>query len=125
MSTNHNMQIGGQTDGIPLIPYQITDFLVQEQQYSELAAQVSARQVSSGLGSDPFLDNTLARAWYRNHPEDRDNVTRSGDEVGSRRVGCFVAKVLKRRRTRTLHPRPQDREVVRERGSCPPGYHRR
>ena len=85
MSANRNMQTGEQLGEIAFIPYQITDFLDQEQLYSELAARVSARlAASSGPGRDQFLDNTLARAWYRNHLEDCDSVTRSGDEVRGR-----------------------------------------
>ena len=125
MSTNHNMQTGRQTDEIFLIPYQITDFLLQEEQYAELAAQVSARQASSSLGGDRFLDNTLARAWHHDHPEDYDNVTRSSDEVGDQCLGCLVATVLKRRRTRTIYPRFQDRGVAHERSSHLPECRRR
>ena len=123
MSTTHNMQTGRQTDEIFLIPYQATDFLFQEQQYAELAAQVSVQQTSFGPGGDPFLDNTLARVWYRDHPEDHDDVTRSSDEVGGRCLGLFVATALKRRRTRAIYPRFRDRGAAPERSSRPPGCH--
>jgi len=77
------MRTGRQTDAITLIPYQATNFLVQEQQYADLAAEVSAwRTRGAGRDMDSFLDNSLARAWHRNHPENRDNGTRSSDEVG-------------------------------------------
>jgi len=115
MSTNRNVQTGGKLDEIFLIPYSIADFLVQEQQYSELAAQVSAQQVSSGLGRDPFLDNTLARAWYRNHPEDCDNVTRSGDEVGRQCFGCFFARIETPQNSDDLSEVPRQRSSTRKR----------
>lgn len=77
------METDGQTDGILLFDYDPEAFLAHEQAYYELGAQMSARQLSSGpRGRDSFLDNMLARAWYRSHPEDRDNITHSGDEVG-------------------------------------------
>jgi len=125
MSTDRNMQTDRQSDAIPLIPYQVTDFLVQEQQYSELAARVSARRAAdSGRGVDPFFDSTLVNAWYRNHPEERGNDTRSSDEVGGWHLVCFVATMLKCHRTLIIRPRRRDRGAAHERGSPPPGYHR-
>ena len=83
MSAGHNMQPSGQTDEIFLVPYQVTNFLVQEQQHSEMAARIYAqRATAAGRGADPFLGNTLARAWYRNHPEEYEKDARSSDEVG-------------------------------------------
>jgi len=106
MSTNHNVQTGGHIDEISLVPYQVTDFLVQEQQHSELGARVSAQlATTSARCTDQFLDNSLARAWYRDHPEEYDDGARSGDEVGGRHLVCFVAKVLKRCRVRMIYPR--------------------
>jgi len=123
--TDHNMQTGRQDDAIPLIPYQVTNFLVQERRYSELAAQVSARLVTdSGRDVSPFLDDSLVSAWYRNHSEERENGTRSSDEVGSWHLIRPVATVLKCRRTRIIRLRRRG-GAVHERGSPPPGYHRR
>ena len=124
MSTNRDMQTDEETDAIPLVPYQVTNFLVQERRCSELVAQISARFAADpGRGMDPFLDNTLARAWYRNHPESREDDTRESDEVGGRHLVCFGAAVLKCRRTRVIHPKFRDGGVAHERGSPPPGYH--
>lgn len=78
MSADHNMQTSEETDEIFLVPYQVTNFLVQEQQNSELAARASTEQAT-----DPFHDSPLARVWYRDHPEDFENDTRSSDEVGA------------------------------------------
>jgi len=85
MSANHNMQTGERIDEVFLVPYQVTNFLVQEQQHAEMAARIATqRATTTGRGTDRFLDNSLARAWYRNRPEELENDTRSGDEVGSR-----------------------------------------
>jgi len=124
--TNNDMQADGRTDEIPLIPYDYTDFFVRERQDSELAAQIQAQQIRDFGGMDPFLDNTLARAWYRDHPGELENDTRSNDEVSGRHlVCCFVVTVLKRYRTRTIAPRCRGRGVVHEGRSIPPGYYRR
>ena len=118
------MQIGGQDGAIPLPPYDVTDFLAQEQRNSELAARVSAQLAAeSSRNTDPFLDNVLASAWYRRHPEDRDTGTRSSDEVGDRYLVYFTAMVLKCCRARIMCPRSQDRGVVHERDSPLLGYH--
>lgn len=106
MSANHNMQTGEHIDEVFLVPYQITNFLVQEQQHAEMAARIATqRATTTGRGIDRFLDNSLARAWYRNRPEELENDTRSSEEVGSRRLARFVATVLKRYRVRMIHPR--------------------
>lgn len=120
------MQTDEETDDeIALVPYQITNFLVQEQLNAELAARTSTRQVTdSDRGVDPFLGNPLASAWYRDHPEDLDNDTRSSDEVGGHCLVCFAIMVLKCRRARMVYPRFQDKEAVHERGSPPLGYRR-
>lgn len=119
------MQTGEETDEIALVPVQITNFLVQKQQNSELVAQISTRLATeSGLGTDPFFGSTLASAWYRDHPEDLDGITRSSDEVGIWHLVCFVATVLKRHRARTIHPRFRGQGVARERSSPPLGCHR-
>ena len=106
MSANHNMQTGEQIDEVFLVPYQVTNFLVQEQEHAEMAARIVAqRATTTRRGADRFLDNSLARAWYRNHPEELENNTRSSDEVGGRHLVCFVAMVLKRYRVRMIQPR--------------------
>lgn len=76
---NRDMWTGRQTDEITLIPFDVTNFFAHEEQHDELAAQISARQAA---GDDPLLDYTLAKAWYRHHPENLEKDTRSSDEVG-------------------------------------------
>ena len=100
------MQTGERIDEVFLVPYQVTNFLVQEQQHAEMAARIAAqRTTTTGRDTDRFLDNSLARAWYRKHPEGLGGDTRSSDEVGGRHLVCFVATVLKRYRVRMNHPR--------------------
>jgi len=106
MSANRNVQTGEQIDEVFLVPYQVTNFLVQEQQHAEMAARIAAqRATATSRGTDRFLDNSLARAWYRKHPDDLENNPRSSDEVGGRHLVCFVATVLRRYRVRMIHPR--------------------
>ena len=119
------MQTGEETDPIAVVPVQITNYLVQKQRNSELVAQISTRLATeSGLGTDPFFDSTLASAWYCDHPEDLDGITRSSDEVGSWHLVCFVPMVLKHHRAQTIHLRFRGQGVVRERSSSPLGRHR-
>jgi hypothetical protein len=95
------MQLGRQNDEIPLIPYQVADFLDQEQRLSDLAAQVSARlAVDPGRAGDLLRDSTLASAWYRMHPEDIDDDTRSSDKVGGQNLVYFDSQILNCRRVR-------------------------
>ena len=101
-------------DAIPLVPYQVTNFLVQEQWISELAAQASTRRATD---SDPFLENTLARAWYRNRTEDRDNGARSSDEVGGQRLIYFSASAQVTQSSADLSEFPKQRSSTRKRFS--------
>lgn len=73
------MWTGRHNDEIALIPFDVTDFFAHEEQHDELAAQISARQAAS---DDPLFDYTLAKAWYRDHPEDFEKDAHSSDEVG-------------------------------------------
>jgi len=83
MSTSHNMQPDGPGGEIFLVPYQVTNFFAQQQQHSELAARISTqRAATAGRDTDPFLGNALARAWYRDHPEEYENDAIPSDEVG-------------------------------------------
>lgn len=121
MSRNRNMQLGRQNDEIPLIPYQVVNFLDQEQQLFELAAQVSARlAVNPGRGGDLLHDNTLASAWYRMHPEDIDDETRPCDEVGGQRL-IYSDSQMSNHRVPMNHLGHRDRGVVQE--GDRPGYH--
>ena len=78
---NHDIQTDGQDDAIPLVPFQVTNFLAESRRLSELAAQISARMEDSSW-DNRFPDNTLARAWYHNHPEDLRDEVRFSDKVG-------------------------------------------
>lgn len=76
------MQLG--TDEIFLIPYQMARFEEQERKLSERTEQVSAQLEAAFSGRDvgPFLDNTLASAWFRVHQDNLDHYAHSSDEVG-------------------------------------------
>lgn len=124
MSAKRDMLTGGPTDAIPLVPYGVTNFLVQEQQNNELGARLSTLFRGFDRDMDPLAGSPLASAWYRAHPEERNKGTLFSDEVGGRHLVCFAPTVLKCRRVRTIiYPRSQYRGAVRERGSPPPGYH--
>lgn len=115
MSTHRNMQLGRQNNEIPLVPYQTTNFLDQEERLSEITALVSARlAVDPSRGASKFRDNTLASAWYRMHPEDLDDGTRSSDEVGGPYRFLFVVRILNRHRVWMNHSSCGDPEAVHE-----------
>jgi hypothetical protein len=84
ISTNRNMHLDGQTEEIPLIPYQIKNFEEQERRLSERTSYVSARLEASfsGRNVDPFRDNTLASAWYRMNQDNLDHHTHSSEVCG-------------------------------------------
>jgi hypothetical protein len=87
---NQNMQQYGRNDEILLLPYQVDNFLEQEEQLAELSAQVSMQlTIQRGRGVGPFHDNTLASAWYRMHPEELDDNNHSSDEVGGQHPFYF------------------------------------
>ena len=90
MSTNRNTRTGRWGDQIPLMPCQITGFIEQEDQIAQLAAQVSAQLAANpGRRVGPFRENSLAAAWYRNHPGDRDDDTGSSNVVRDEIVLCL------------------------------------
>lgn len=118
------MHLGGQTEEISLIPYQIKTFEEQERQISERTSLVSARLEAAfyGRDADTFRDNTLASAWYRMHQGNPDHHAHTS-EVGDQHLDCFATKLLNCRRVQMNPPRHRHREAASGTESHLPGYH--
>jgi hypothetical protein len=66
---------------IPLVPYQVTNFLVQEKLLSDLVAQTQG-VIHSDQDMGWFPRNSLVEAWYREHPNEVDDGNDTDNKVG-------------------------------------------
>lgn len=79
-------------DEIPLAPYQVTNFLVQDKLLSDLVAQ-TREATYSDQDTGLFPRNSLAEAWYCDNPKDRDDGNNTDDKVGGPHIVCFAPSV--------------------------------